>query len=78
MPIMNSLTKWANDIKKDFANDVLNNDGIIYGIVVSHEANSPMVHIAFRAAKHTGQLLSAPIYATAVRFQGRIDGDPDK
>ena len=40
------------------------------GLVVMHDTGSAVVRIAFRATKASGQLLSAPLYYTEVRFQG--------
>lgn len=44
--------------------------GLRAGLIVLHEEDSPIVRIGFRAAKSSGQLLSAPMYYTEVRFQG--------
>lgn len=44
--------------------------GLRPGLVVLHDEDSPIVRIGFRAAKSSGQLLSAPMYYTEVRFQG--------
>lgn len=52
----------------------LSGTGLTYGLVVSHDQDSPVVYIAFRATQQAGQLLSMPVYVTAVRFQG----DPDQ
>ena len=40
------------------------------GLVVVHDANSPVVKIAFRASRKERQLMSAPLYYTEVLFQG--------
>ena len=40
------------------------------GLVVMHNPGSAVVRIGFRATKASGQLLSAPLYYTEVRFQG--------
>ena len=44
------------------------------GLVVVHEPNSARLKIAFRAGRHTHELLTQPIYYTEARFQG----DPTK
>jgi len=44
--------------------------GLSAGLVVMHEADSPVVKIAFRAAKLPNMLLASPLYYTEVRFQG--------
>lgn len=41
------------------------------GLVVMHEKNSSVVKIGFRASKKASTLLSAPLYYTEVRFQGK-------
>jgi len=46
-------------------------DGCKWGIVVSHEKNSGLIKIGFRAAKKLDALLAAPLYYTEVRFQGK-------
>ena len=40
------------------------------GLVVAHDANSPVVKIAFRASTKENQLMSAPLFYTEVLFQG--------
>ena len=45
------------------------------GLTVSREQGSPVVHLAFRAAAKKKMLLSAPIYYTAVCFQGTNETD---
>lgn len=40
------------------------------GLVITHDHNSPVVKIAFRASSKEGQLMSAPLYYTEVVFQG--------
>lgn len=40
------------------------------GLVVTHERDSSVVRIAFRATKLPGTLLSMPVFYTAARFQG--------
>jgi len=44
------------------------------GLVVRHETGSSVVKIAFRAARSSQRLMSAPLYYTEVQFQG----DPTK
>jgi len=46
------------------------NGGLKAGLVVSHEQNSSVVKIGFRASKRSAMLLAAPLYFTEVRFQG--------
>ena len=45
--------------------------GLEAGLVLLHEEGSPVATLAFRAVKNRGELLSAPLYYTEVRFQGR-------
>lgn len=40
------------------------------GLVVIHAPNSPIVHLAFRASQEERTMLTAPLYYTAVAFQG--------
>lgn len=40
------------------------------GLVVTHERNSPVVKIGFRASRKERQLMAAPLYFTEVVFQG--------
>lgn len=40
------------------------------GLVITHERDSSVVRIAFRATKQPGTLLAMPVFYTAVRFQG--------
>lgn len=44
--------------------------GMKCGLVVLHDKNSAVVRIAFRAARHSAELLAMPIFYTEVRFQG--------
>lgn len=46
-------------------------DGYVTGMVVCHEKDTGLVKIGFRAAKRKDALLSAPLYYTEVRFQGK-------
>jgi len=41
------------------------------GLVVCHNKDSGVVKIGFRASKRLDSLLSAPLYYTEVRFQGK-------
>lgn len=45
--------------------------GLEAGLVLLHEQDSPVATLAFRAVKNRGELMSAPLYYTEVRFQGR-------
>lgn len=47
--------------------------GMMCGLVVMHEKDSPVVKIGFRATRTKGQLMAMPLYYTEVRFQGIID-----
>ncbi|MGN1285834.1 MAG: hypothetical protein ACI4XG_04530, partial [Bradyrhizobium sp.] len=47
--------------------------GLKAGLVVTHEENSAVVKIAFRAARNASELLAMPMYYTEVRFQGVVD-----
>lgn len=40
------------------------------GLVITHDQNSPVVKIGFRASRKERQLMSAPLYYTEVVFQG--------
>lgn len=40
------------------------------GLVVTHDVNSPVVKIGFRASRKERKLMSAPLYYTEVVFQG--------
>jgi uncharacterized protein (TIGR02598 family) len=46
------------------------NSGLHGGLVILHNANSPIIRIGFRAARHPAELLSQPLYYTEARFQG--------
>ena len=48
------------------------------GLVVKHEPGSPIIHLAFRASKMPRALVSAPLYYTAVAFQGRQASEEDE
>ncbi len=48
--------------------------GLRAGAVLMHERGSAVARIAFRATKIPALLLSAPIYYTEVRFQGKVNG----
>lgn len=74
MSKMESAAEGSLDAATAFPSGALNGTGLKYGLVVSHDQDSPVVYIAFRATQKTGQLLSMPIFVTAVHFQG----DPDK
>lgn len=54
---------------------VLPADGCISacGLVVVHAQDSPVVHLSFRASRREKSLLAAPLYYTAIRFQGVVD-----
>jgi hypothetical protein len=45
-------------------------NGLSGALVVSHEKDSSVVKIAFRATDKPGSLLAQPMYYTEVRFQG--------
>lgn len=45
-------------------------NGLNGALVVTHEKDSPIVRIAFRATDKPGSLLAQPMYYTEVRFQG--------
>lgn len=47
--------------------------GLKAGLVISHEQNSPVVKISFRAARTPSELMAMPLYYTEVRFQGVVD-----
>ena len=47
--------------------DILN--GV--GLVVTHDENSPIVKVGFRASRKEKQLMSSPMYYTEIVFQGR-------
>ena len=47
--------------------------GLKGALVVTHDEDSPIVGICFRACKHPSELLSMPIFYTEVRFQGLPD-----
>ena len=76
--IMGALSGAADgslDVKKQFPSSAsYGESGMMCGLVVLHEKNSPIVKIAFRATRQPGMLLSMPMYYTEVRFQG----DPNK
>lgn len=46
------------------------NSKLAVGLVVTHDENSPVVKIAFRAARKASMLMSAPVYFTEVVFHG--------
>lgn len=74
MSKMSGAAAGTFDVNTAFPSSALSGTGLTYGLVVSHDQDSPVVYIAFRATQQTGQLLSMPVYVTAVRFQG----DPDQ
>lgn len=45
--------------------------GLTAGLVVLHQDGEGIVRLAFRAAKKESTLMSAPLYYTEVRFQGK-------
>lgn len=48
------------------------------GLVVKHEPGSPIIHLALRASNMPRALISAPLYYTAVAFQGRQASEEDE
>lgn len=47
--------------------------GLKAGLVISHDEDSAVVKIAFRATRNSSELLAMPMYYTEVRFQGVAD-----
>ena len=48
-------------------------NGLNGALVISHEEDSAIVKIAFRATDEAGALLAQPMYYTEVRFQGNTN-----
>ena len=44
--------------------------GLLPGLVIMHDQDSPVYRISFRATRTPGQLMAQPVYYTEVRFQG--------
>lgn len=59
----------SGDVAK-FPKSVVEASGMSCGLVVTHEEDSPIVRIAFRATRQPGTLLSMPLFYTEARFQG--------
>jgi len=66
---MDALDYSSDDVAK-FPADLVNASGMSCGLVVTHEQNSPIVRIGFRATRQPGTLLSMPLFYTEARFQG--------
>lgn len=47
--------------------------GMKAGLIVSHDEDSAVVKIGFRATRNASELLAMPMYYTEVRFQGLPD-----
>ena len=47
--------------------------GLKAGLIVSHDEDSAVVKIGFRATRNANELLAMPMYYTEVRFQGLAD-----
>jgi len=72
MSKMSGAAEGSLDVKTGFPSDALSR-GMRCGLVVIHEADSPVVKMAFRATHKPGMLMSMPLYYTEARFQGLPD-----
>lgn len=74
--LMNNLQAAGlpSTFEKNFPQSAVNYSGMKFGLVITHEKNSPMIGVAFRATKQPGQLLAMPLYYC----EGRFQGDPTK
>lgn len=57
-----------------FPSAVVNGSGMLAGLVIRHQPDSPIISVAFRATKQPGTLLAMPLFYC----EGRFQGDPTK
>ena len=71
--VMSIAQKGGN--KGNLSSALPDMNGMTPGLVVRHDKGSGLVKIAFRASRKESTLLSAPLYYTEVRFQGKQKED---
>ena len=67
---MQGAAKGTFDCQTSFPSVAAESSGLLSGLVVMHEQDSPIVRIGFRATSQPGTLLAMPLFYTEARFQG--------
>jgi type II secretory pathway pseudopilin PulG len=70
MSKMQGAAKGTFDCQTAFPSAALESSGLMCGLVVLHDKDSPIVRIGFRATSQPGTLLAMPLFYTEARFQG--------
>ena len=68
---MGSAAKGSLDVPSGWPSTAA--AGLKAGLIVSHDEDSAVVKIGFRATRNANELLAMPMYYTEVRFQGLPD-----
>jgi Tfp pilus assembly protein PilV len=70
MDKMSGAAEGPFDCDTSFPSAAAEAAGLMCGLVVMHDKDSPIVRIGFRATSQPGTLLGMPLFYTEARFQG--------